>query len=171
MRVRIRTSTKTLMVHNAGYVIRRGRGSMDIDHGRLYVAMAEKFLDHADIVAPPSGCVGDKWPLWFKSRPSATPPGKSAPRCKADEIGGKADIDTRRSAVESRADIPAIWPESPLLAITRQTAHCAGTTLQPPVADGWGTTTLPPKRLAVHRWSRSCLQPLGRRGTRSATDR
>ena len=31
----------------------------DTGHGRLYVAMAEKFLDHADIVAPSSGCVTD----------------------------------------------------------------------------------------------------------------
>ncbi len=37
---------------------------MDTDHVRLYVAIAEKFLDRADIVALPSGCVADKWPLW-----------------------------------------------------------------------------------------------------------
>ncbi len=41
---------------------------MDTDHGRLYVAMAEKFLDRADIVAPSSGCVADKWPLWVITR-------------------------------------------------------------------------------------------------------
>ncbi len=40
---------------------------MDTDHGRLYVAMAEKFLDRTDIVAPSSGCVADKWPLWVTS--------------------------------------------------------------------------------------------------------
>ena len=36
---------------------------MDTDHGRLYVAMAEKCLDRAVIVAPSSGCVADKWSL------------------------------------------------------------------------------------------------------------
>ncbi len=37
---------------------------MDTDDDRLHVAMAEKFLDRADIVAPSSGCVADKWPPW-----------------------------------------------------------------------------------------------------------
>ncbi len=36
---------------------------MAADHGRLYGAMAEKFLDRADTVAPPNGCVADKWLL------------------------------------------------------------------------------------------------------------
>ncbi len=36
---------------------------VNTDHGRHYVAMAGKFLDRADIVAPSSGCVADKWPL------------------------------------------------------------------------------------------------------------
>ncbi len=36
---------------------------MATDHGRLCVATAEKFLDRADIVAPSSGCVTDKWLL------------------------------------------------------------------------------------------------------------
>ena len=33
---------------------------VDTDHGRYYVAMAEEFLDRAEIVAPSSGCVADK---------------------------------------------------------------------------------------------------------------
>ncbi len=37
---------------------------MDTDHSRLYLAMVEKFLDPADIVAPFSGCIADKWLLW-----------------------------------------------------------------------------------------------------------
>ncbi len=57
------------MAYHAGCVTRTGRGSrMDTDHARLYVAMADKFLDRADIVAPSSGCVSDKWPLWVKCR-------------------------------------------------------------------------------------------------------
>ena len=36
----------------------------DTDHGRLYLAMAEKFLDRVDIVAPSSERVADKCPLW-----------------------------------------------------------------------------------------------------------
>ncbi len=31
-------------------------------------------------------------------------------------IGVKADIETRRSAIGGKADVPATWPESPLLA-------------------------------------------------------
>ncbi len=47
--IRIRTSTKTLMAHHAGCVTRTDHGSdMDTDYGRLYVTMAEKFLDRAD---------------------------------------------------------------------------------------------------------------------------
>ena len=34
----------------------------------LNVAMAEKFLDRDDTVAPPGGCVADKWPLWINHR-------------------------------------------------------------------------------------------------------
>ncbi len=41
---------------------------------------------------------------------------RSAPEGEADETGVKADIDTRTSAVEGRADVSATWPESPLLA-------------------------------------------------------
>ena len=74
------------------------------------------------------------------------------------------------SAYRSKAVVTRRGSPLPLIATTRQTAHCAGATLQPPVADGWGITTLPPKRLALHRWSRSCPQPPGRRGTRWAPD-
>ncbi len=42
---------------------------MDADHGRLYVAMAEKFLDRTDIVAPSSRCVADEWPLRVRAAP------------------------------------------------------------------------------------------------------
>ena len=41
---------------------------MDTDHGRLYVAMAAKFLNRADIVAPSSGGVADKLLLRVRSR-------------------------------------------------------------------------------------------------------
>ena len=51
---------------------------MNTDHGRLYVAMAEKFLDRADIVAPTSGSVADKWPLWVKTGRSVDPRWMSA---------------------------------------------------------------------------------------------
>ncbi len=39
---------------------------IDTDHVRHYVAMAEKFLDHAVIVAPANGCVTNIWPRWVK---------------------------------------------------------------------------------------------------------
>ncbi len=55
-------------------------------------------------------------PLWVRNGPSATPPGRSAAGGQADEIGAKADIETRRSAIGGKADVPATWPESPLLA-------------------------------------------------------
>ncbi len=60
---------------------------IDTDHGRLYVAMAEKFLDRADILAPSSGCVADKWPLRVTSRLHGHCVDTSALRAEAD-IGG-----------------------------------------------------------------------------------
>ncbi len=49
--------------------------AMDTDDGRVCVAMAEKFLDRVDIVAPSSGCVTDKWPLWvITGRDADSPP-------------------------------------------------------------------------------------------------
>ena len=35
---------------------------------------------------------------------------------KADEIGRKADIGVRMSAVKGKADVPATWPRLPLIA-------------------------------------------------------
>ena len=43
---------------------------------------------------------------------------RSAPEGEADVIAMNPDIDTRRSAVGGKADVPATWPGSPLLAIT-----------------------------------------------------
>ncbi len=54
-------------------------------------------------------------PLWVKTRRTGASPGRSAPGGEADEIGGRADIDTRMSAVGGRADVLATWPETPLL--------------------------------------------------------
>ncbi len=48
---------------------------------------------------------------------------RSAPAGEADEIAMNPDIDTRRSAVGGKADVPATWPESPLVARPR---HCQG---------------------------------------------
>ena len=49
---------------------------------------------------------------------------RSAPEGEADEIAMNPDIDTRRSAVGGKADVPATWPGSPLLAIS---GHSKGT--------------------------------------------
>ncbi len=65
---------------------------MDTDHGHLCVAMAEKFLDRADIVAPSSGCVTDKWPLWVRSRTADDPAPMSAVGRGADMTGSEADV-------------------------------------------------------------------------------
>ena len=43
---------------------------------------------------------------------------RSAPEDEADEIAVNPDIDTRRSAVGGKVDVPATWPGSPLLAIS-----------------------------------------------------
>ncbi len=43
---------------------------------------------------------------------------RSAPEGEADEIGAKADIAARTSAVGGKADVPARWPGSPLLVIS-----------------------------------------------------
>lgn len=40
---------------------------MDTNHDRLYIAMAKKYLNSGDIVAPSSGCVAEKWPPWVDS--------------------------------------------------------------------------------------------------------
>ena len=66
---------------------------MDTDHDRLYVAMAEKFLDRADIVAKSSGCVADECPLRVTSRRHGHCVDTSALRAKADVIGGKAAVE------------------------------------------------------------------------------
>ena len=57
------------------------------DHGRLYVAMAEKVLDRADIVAPSSGSVADKWSLRLMIRSADDLAPRSAVGRKADMIG------------------------------------------------------------------------------------
>ena len=38
---------------------------------------------------------------------------------EADEIGAKAEVAARRSALGGGADVRVAWPESPLLAISR----------------------------------------------------
>ncbi len=43
---------------------------------------------------------------WVTTGPSAALPGTSAPWGKADEIGAKADIGARMSAVRGEADVP-----------------------------------------------------------------
>ncbi len=43
------------------------------DHGRLCIAMAENFLDRAEIIAPSSGYVADKCRPWLKRRRAAIP--------------------------------------------------------------------------------------------------
>ncbi len=42
---------------------------------------------------------------------------RSAPEGEADEIAMNPDTDTRRSAVGGKADVPATWLGSPLLAM------------------------------------------------------
>ncbi len=44
---------------------------------------------------------------------------RSAPEGEVDEIGAKADIAARTSAVGGKPDVTATWPGSPLLAISR----------------------------------------------------
>ena len=48
---------------------------------------------------------------------------RSAPEGEADEIAMNPDIDTRRSAVGGKADVPATWPGSPLLASSGRSPH------------------------------------------------
>ncbi len=56
------------------------------------------------------------------SRPTAA---TSAFRGKADEIGTITDIGQRMSAVGGKADVPATWPESPLLATSGHSIETA----------------------------------------------
>ncbi len=65
----------------------------------------------------------DFGPLRVKSGPPAGPLGRSAPGGEADEIRAKAEVAARRSALGGRADVPATWSESPLVAISRLTVH------------------------------------------------
>ncbi len=81
---------------------------MDTDYGRLYGAMAEKFLDRADIIALSSGCVADIWPLWVSKRHSAMLLATSAPKGEADEIRAKAEVAPQRLAIwPSKSEIPS----------------------------------------------------------------
>ncbi len=78
---------------------------MDTDHGRLYVAMAKNFQDRADIIAPSSGCVTDKWLLRviFPRTPgqSAT----SEPGSTPEEISQIPDIAAGMSEPGAIADV------------------------------------------------------------------
>ncbi len=56
---------------------------MAADDGRHWVALAEKFLDRADSVAPPSGCVAEECPRWLMTATRALQPAK--PRSAAQE--------------------------------------------------------------------------------------
>ncbi len=53
-----------------------------------------------------------------KTRRTGASPGRSAPGGEADEIGGEAGVPAPMSAVRGRPDVPAAWPEQPLLANT-----------------------------------------------------
>ncbi len=57
---------------------------MDTDHGRLYVAMAEKFLNRGDILTPDSGYVADKLQPWVISGGVGLGFSKSGQRRRAD---------------------------------------------------------------------------------------
>ncbi len=57
--------------------------------------------------------------LRVRKRHSAMLLARSAPEGEADEIGAKADIAARTSAVGGKADVTATWPRSPLLARSR----------------------------------------------------
>ena len=77
---------------------------MDTDHGRLYVAMAEKFLDRADTVAPSKGCVIEKWLLWVKLGRSPCYPTTSACTLKANIAPGCTIFFLRRVEPAGRED-------------------------------------------------------------------
>ena len=62
---------------------------VDSDHGRLYVAMAEKFLDREEIVAPSSECVADKWMLRVRC-------GRAVCPCRASTLPNIADVITKK---------------------------------------------------------------------------
>ncbi len=48
--------------------------------------------------------------LWVRTGLSRHRSNRSAPEGEADEIGAKADIGIRMSAVRGEADVPATWP-------------------------------------------------------------
>ncbi len=54
--------------------------------------------------------------MWVKRRPTGAPSGWSAPGGEADEIGAKADVASAMSEAGGKADVPARWLESLLLA-------------------------------------------------------
>ena len=59
---------------------------MDTDYGRLYVAMAEKFLGRTDTVALPSGCIVNELQSWGRSGCTDDLAPRSGVRCKAGTI-------------------------------------------------------------------------------------
>ncbi len=82
-------------------------------------------------------------PLWVRKRHSAMLLARSAPEGEADEIGAKADIAARTSAVGGKADVTATWPGSPLLAMS---GHWAS---KPSNYSSTSTQSTSPRKLTV----------------------
>lgn len=70
---------------------------LDTDHGRPYVAMAEKFVDGVDIVAPSVGCVADKWPLQVKTSRSTAESAETVPGARPDGVAEIPGVGGRKS--------------------------------------------------------------------------
>ena len=83
---------------------RAGVQDMDADHGRLYAAMAKKFLDRADTVAPSSGCVAAKWPLRVRSGRERT----LAPWSTYHSTANETDPDVGLTALSGRCTVTSL---------------------------------------------------------------
>ncbi len=101
-----------------GSVSRTGVGSANgLEHQPCRTTLAPIFINFSrSVVRSLAQC---QCLFRVRNGPSATSSGRSAAGGEADEIGAKADIGAGMSAVRGKADVPATWPGSPLLARRR----------------------------------------------------
>ena len=86
---------------------------MDTKHGLFRGAMAEKVLDHKDIVALSSECGGDKWLLWVRFGLTGRALNKAAFWGKAEGKSGHSGLPLTAAAVaKARIRIGLNWSRS-----------------------------------------------------------
>lgn len=87
-----------------------------LDYGRLYVAMAEKFLGSGDTVASSSGCGTEKWPLRFIFPRTSSMGFSTGVWGEAEAILMRTDIRALASGAEGISAVAGASSEQPGIA-------------------------------------------------------